>query len=68
MHKVRIGDRVWVRIPTSLSERKIGTVMAVRKTGEALKYTVEWETELPEKVEKASRYDARQIVMANNRG
>ncbi len=49
MYKLRIGDRVWVRIPTLLSERKVGTVMAVGKTGEALKYTVEWETELPER-------------------
>jgi len=66
MYKLRIGDRVWVRIPTLLSERKVGTVMAVGKTGEALKYTVEWETELPEKVEK-SRYSARQIAMASDR-
>lgn len=46
MKKVKPGDRVWVRRPHTLVERKIGTIVAAKKTNGTVRYLVEWETDL----------------------
>jgi hypothetical protein len=67
MNAFSVGDRVWVMAPTKLSERRVGTIMAIGKTGNGSKYTVEWEMELPERGEKPPKYAAGQIRSANHR-
>ena len=48
MRKIRVGDRVWVKNPRALTERKVGTIVGTRRTSEGLRYFVEWEIDLVE--------------------
>ena len=48
MKKIKPGDRVWVRNPRALLERKVGTIVATKKTNRGIRYMVEWETDLVE--------------------
>ena len=49
MSKVRPGDRVWVKNPRELTERKVGTIIAKKNTPMGIRYLVEWEVDLIEK-------------------
>ena len=48
MRKIRRGDRVWVRKPRLLTERKVGTIVGTKRTAEGVRYLVEWEFDLVE--------------------
>lgn len=49
MSRIRPGDRVYVKKPSILTERKIGTIVAAKNSPKGTKYFVEWETDLTEK-------------------
>ena len=49
MSKIRPGDRVWVRKPHVITERKVGTVIGTKRTPGGLRYLVEWEVDLMER-------------------
>ena len=49
MKKIKPGDRVWVRKPRVLVERKVGTIVGTKKTNTGIRYLVEWETDLVER-------------------
>jgi hypothetical protein len=46
--KIRLGDRVWIKNPQVLTERKVGTIVAAKNTGNGIRYLVEWEVNLVE--------------------
>ncbi len=46
MEKLKPGDRVWVKSPSLDAERKIGTIMATKKTERGVRYLIEWEVDL----------------------
>ena len=48
MRKIRPGDRVWVRKPRELTERKVGTIVGTKRTSKGVRYLVEWEMDLVE--------------------
>lgn len=48
MNKIRPGDRVWVKNPRAIVERKVGTVVGTKKAMDGLRYLVEWEVDLIE--------------------
>ena len=48
MEKLKPGDRVWVKTPRLVAERKIGTIMATKKTSTGLRYLIEWDIDLEE--------------------
>jgi len=63
MKKVKPGDRVWVKTPRAIVERKVGTVVSARKTPKGLRYMVEWEVDLLERPNgHHPGYLAREIV------
>lgn len=63
--KIRPGDRVWVRKPRVLLERKVGTIVGTKKTSEGLRYLVEWEVDLVERPNgHHPGYRANEIVSA----
>jgi len=41
VNNVKPGDRVWVRHPSELVERKVGTIVAAKKTPQGVRYLVE---------------------------
>ncbi len=49
MKKVKPGDRVWVRNPRVMLERKVGTIVVTRRTPGGIGYLVEWEVDLVER-------------------
>lgn len=49
MSKIRAGDRVYVKRPRVLTERKVGTIVAAKNTPSGTRYLVEWEVDLVEK-------------------
>ena len=49
MSRIRQGDRVYVKEPRVLTERKVGTIVAARNTARGTRYLVEWEVGLVEK-------------------
>lgn len=49
MSKIRPGDRVYVKKPRVLTERRVGTIVAAKNTPEGTRYLVEWEVDLVEK-------------------
>jgi len=66
MKKVKPGDRVWVKTPRAVVERKVGTVIAARKTPKGVRYLVEWEVDLLERPNgHHPGYLAHEIVQAN---
>ena len=48
MEKLKPGDRVWVKTPRLVAERKIGTIIATKRTSSGLRYLVEWDIDLEE--------------------
>jgi len=48
MEKLKPGDRVWVKTPRLVAERKIGTIIATKKTRSGLRYLIEWDIDLEE--------------------
>ncbi len=48
MRKIKPGDRVWVRKPRELAERKVGTIVGTKRTSKGVRYLVEWEVDLVE--------------------
>ena len=48
MNKIRPGDRVWVKNPRVLTERKVGTIVGTKNTPRGVRYLVEWEVDLVE--------------------
>jgi hypothetical protein len=48
LEKLKPGDRIWVKTPRLVAERKIGTIMATKKTRNGLRYIVEWDVDLEE--------------------
>jgi len=48
VEKLKPGDRVWVKSPSLDAERKIGTIMATKKTERGVRYLIEWEVDLEE--------------------
>jgi len=48
MKKMKPGDRVWVKNPRVIVERKLGTIVATKETAEGVRYVVEWEVDLSE--------------------
>lgn len=48
MERIRPGDRVWVKKPQLMVERKVGTVIGTKRTTEGVRYLVEWEVDLTE--------------------
>ena len=49
MKKVKPGDRVWVKTPRAIVERKVGTIVATKRTRKGVRYVVEWEVDLLER-------------------
>ena len=48
VEKLKPGDRVWVKTPRLVAERKIGTIIATKKTRSGLRYLIEWDLDLEE--------------------
>lgn len=68
MKKIKPGDRVWVRNPQVIEERKVGTIVATRKTSEGVRYMVEWEVDLVEQPNgHHPGYHANEIVPIRER-
>ena len=65
MEKFKNGDRVWVKTPSSIAERKIGTIMATRKTPKGIRYLIEWEVDVVESPNHHPGYLATEIATAN---
>ena len=63
--KLKPGDRIWVKNPCMDAERKIGTVMAIKKTRNGVRYYVEWEVNLVESPNHHPGYRATEIVPIN---
>lgn len=49
MRTIKNGDRVWVRKPRVLNERKVGTIIGTKRTSQGVRYIVEWDLDLVEK-------------------
>lgn len=64
MDKLKVGDRVWVVEPARPEERKVGTIMSVKGTGQKTRYGLEWETDLSETKGNRSTYLGRQLRRA----
>ena len=67
MEKVKPGDRVWVKIPRLVAERKIGTIMAAKKTRNGPRYMVDWDVDLEETPNHHPGYLETEIVLMNRR-
>jgi len=48
LNHIKAGDRVWVRHPSELTERKVGTIVGTKRTSKGVRYLVEWEVDLVE--------------------
>lgn len=62
MEKLKPGDRVWVKNPRLVAERKVGTIMATKKTRKGVKYLIEWEVDLVEGPNHHPGYLATEIA------
>ena len=68
MKRVKAGDRVWVRNPRELVERKVGTIMRTKRTSKGLRYFVEWDTDMIERTNgHHPGYRASEIVSIASR-
>ena len=65
MEKLKPGDRVWVKNPSLVAERKIGTIMAAKKTQKGVRYLIEWEVDLAETPNHHPGYLATEIAPVN---
>ena len=65
MSTVRIGDLVWVKTPRRISERKVGTIMEMRKTKHGVRYVVEWEPVVVDLPNHRTEYLSNEIAKAN---
>jgi hypothetical protein len=63
--KLKPGDRIWVRTPRLVAERKIGTIMSTKKTRNGLRYIVEWDVDLEETPNHHPGYLATEIASMN---
>jgi len=66
MEKLKPGDRIWVKTPRLVAERKIGTIMATKKTRNGLRYIVEWDVDLEETPNHHPGYLATEIAPMNH--
>ncbi|HVH14282.1 MAG TPA: hypothetical protein VNA15_01000 [Candidatus Angelobacter sp.] len=67
VEKLKPGDRVWVKTPRTVAERKIGTIMATKKTRKGTRYFIEWEVDLLEGPNHHPGYFATEIAPVNLR-
>src|SRR5438445_7440514 len=67
MEKLKPGDRVWVKTPRLVAERKIGTIMSTKKTRNGLRYIVEWDVDLEETPNHHPGYLAKEIDAMSQR-
>jgi len=65
MDKLKPGDRIWVKTPRLVAERKIGTIMSTKKTRNGLRYIVEWDVDLEETPNHHPGYLATEIASMN---
>ena len=68
MEKLKPGDRIWVKNPHLVAERKIGTIMSTKKTRNGLRYIVEWDVDLEETPNHHPGYLEKEIAPVNRRG
>jgi anaerobic selenocysteine-containing dehydrogenase len=68
VEKLKPGDRVWVKTPRGVAERKIGTIMATKKTRKGTRYFIEWEVDLVESPNHHPGYLETEIAPINLRG
>jgi len=66
MEKLKPGDRIWVKTPRLVAERKIGTIMATKKTRNGLRYIVEWDVDLEETPNHHPGYLEKEIASMNH--
>jgi len=67
MEKLKPGDRVWVKNPRLVAERKIGTIVSTKKTGNGLRYIVEWDVDLEETPNHHPGYLEKEIAHMSRR-
>ncbi|OLE69408.1 hypothetical protein AUF78_11290 [archaeon 13_1_20CM_2_51_12] len=67
MEKIKPGDRVWVKNPRLVAERKIGTIMSTKKTRNGLRYIIEWDVDLEETPNHHPGYLEKEIAQMNRR-
>jgi hypothetical protein len=66
--RLKPGDRVWVRNPRVIAERKVGTIISTRKTSTGIRYIVEWEVDLEEPPNHHPGYLEKEISPVKGRG
>jgi hypothetical protein len=67
VEKLKPGDRVWVKTPRLVAERKIGTIMGTKKTSKGLRYIIEWDVDLLETPNHHPGYLATEIAPMGRR-
>jgi len=65
VEKLKPGDRVWVKTPRLVAERKIGTIVATKKTNSGLRYLIEWDLDLAETPNHHPGYLDKEIAGIN---
>ena len=62
MPNIRVGDLVSVKSPRRVHERKVGTIMAIRRTKQGVRYVVEWEPVVVEPPNPRAEYLSDEVV------
>jgi hypothetical protein len=63
--KIKLGDRVWVKKPSRVTERRVGTVISTNRTGDGLRYLVEWDIDTKEPPNHHRGYLETEIAAKN---